>query len=78
MDSLQQNEKSVDLKAVMSNKDQTVYSNCEVCLTLWKWNVDPNHEAGEKCQWENYWKTTMKTTMKTTGWPVINVFTLVK
>ena len=51
MDSLQQNEKSVDLKAVMSNKGQTVYSNCEVCLTLWKWNVDPNHEAGEKCQW---------------------------
>ena len=47
MDSLQQNEKSVDLKTVMSNKDQTVYSNCEVCLTLWKWNVDPNHEAGE-------------------------------
>ena len=47
LDRLQQNEKCVDLKAATSHKDQTISSNCGVCLTLWKGNVDPDKEAGE-------------------------------
>ena len=47
LDSLQQNEKRMDLKATTSHKDQTISSNCGVRLTLWKGNVDPDKEAGE-------------------------------
>ena len=45
------NEKSEDLKTAVRNKDQTVSINCGVFRTLWKWNVDPDQEAGGKCQW---------------------------
>ena len=37
----------MDLKAATIHKDQTISSNCGVCLTLWKGNVDPDKEAEE-------------------------------
>ena len=37
----------MDLKAATSHRDQTISSNCGVCRTLWKGNVDPDKEAGE-------------------------------